>query len=129
MKTHVLVLVCTVLTLSVALLAQTAAPPGHQMLADPERFADGHVYALDQQLHLSTDQKSKLRVVFLDEGKQLFALLNDAAMPADEKRTAIEKLHVQTEQKVGSLLTPEQRKQWAAPSPENRPTSSHTSQT
>src|SRR6476619_4792926 len=100
--------------LSSNLLAQTSPgmPPGHQMLADPDKFADGHVAALDRQVHLSADQKAKLRPVFLEEGKQLFAVLNSSTMANEQKQAAIQKLHEQTAATVGSLLTPEQLKQW-----------------
>ena len=130
MKILALTILCLAFGFSAVLFAQTMnVPPGHQMLADPDKFADGHLDALDQQLHLSADQKTKLRAVFLDEGKQLFGVLNDTSMSDDQKRAAIEKMHVATEQKVGSLLTPEQRKQWSTPAPENRTGPSHTSQT
>lgn len=101
------------LSLSLSLLAQSGGmPPGHQMLADPEKFADGHVAALDRQVHLSDDQKAKLRPVFLDEGKQLFAVLNNPTMPTEQKQAAIQKLHEETAARVGSVLTPDQLKQW-----------------
>lgn len=117
--------------LSPSLLAQSSGPggmpPGHQMLADPARFADGHVAALDQQVHLSADQKAQLRPVFLDEGNKLFAIFNNTAMSQQQKQAAIEKLHLETAAKVGSLLTPAQRQQWAPVS--TPPRSSGTSQT
>lgn len=113
--------------LSPSLVAQNSGtmPPGHQMLADPARFADGHVAALDQQVHLSADQKAKLRPVFLDEGTKLFAIFNNTAMSQEQKQAAIEKLHLETAARVGSLLTPEQLKQWTPASQprKNAPTS------
>ena len=81
------------------------------MLADPDKFADGHVAAIERQVELSADQKTKLRPIFLDEGKRLFSILNSTTMPTEQKQAAIEKLHAETAAKVGSLLTPEQRKQ------------------
>ena len=85
-------------------------PPGHQMLADPNAFADGHLAALDHQVQLSAAQKTKLRPVFLDEGQKLFAIMSSTSMPTDQKQAAIGKLHEETAAKVNSLLTPEQRK-------------------
>jgi len=100
------------LTLSfLSLAAQNGMPSGHQMLADPDKFADGHVAALERQVELSPDQKTILRPVFLDEGKKLFAILNSTTMPTEQKQAAIEQLHAETAAKVGSLLTPEQRRQ------------------
>jgi hypothetical protein len=97
------------------------------MLANPEKFADGHVTALDQQVQLTADQKLKLRALFLAEGKQLFALLDDQNLSPEQKQIGIEKLHTQTAAKVNSMLTPDQRRQ-AAP-PEERPVPAHSSQT
>ena len=93
------------------LAAQTSSmPPGHQMLADPNKFADGHVAALDHQVQLTAAQKVQLRPIFLDEGQRLFAILNSTTMPSNQKQAAIAKLHAETAAKVDLLLTPEQKK-------------------
>lgn len=97
------------------------------MIADPQKFADGHLAALDQQVHLTAEQKPEFRAVFLNEGKQLLALLKDPNLSMEQKRMGLEKLHSQTAAQVNSMLTPEQR-QRAAP-PEERPLPAHTSQT
>lgn len=103
-----------ILFAAIGLAAQSSGmPPGHQMLADPNKFADGHIAALDRQLHLSADQKAKMRPVFLDEGTQLFAVLNSNTLSNEQKQAAIGKLHTDTAAKVDSLLTPEQRRQYA----------------
>ncbi len=96
------------------------------MLADPEKFADGHLAALDQQVHLSTEQKPRLRAVFLEEGKQLFAVLSSTSLSPQQKQSAIQKLHLETAAKVNSLLTPEQRRD-APPTVRQAPV--HSSQT
>lgn len=116
-----LLLLLSVLTLVAAAQQSGAMPPGHQMLADPETFADGHVAALDARLHLSADQKAKLRPVFLEEGKRLFAVLSDDSLPLAQKQAAIAQLHSETAAKVDSLLTPEQRRQAAPPNPSASP--------
>lgn len=101
-----------VILASVGLAAQSGGmPPGHQMLANPDAFADGHLAALDHQVQLTAEQKAKLRPVLLDEGQKLFAILNSTTMPTDQKQAAIEKLHEETATKVNSMLTPQQRKQ------------------
>ncbi len=128
MKRNLIVLFLLSLALSLTALCQTGAmPPGHQMLADPEKFAQGHLSALDQQLHLSADQKTQLHSVFLSEGKQLFALLNNSGMSTEQKQIAIEKLHTDTVNKVDAILTPEQRRQFSPPT--QGPSPSHVSQT
>ena len=48
-----------------------AMPPGHQMLASPDAFADGHLAVLDKQVGLSAEQKPQLRAVFLQEGRTI----------------------------------------------------------
>ena len=86
-------------------------PPGHQMLASPDAFADGHLAALDKQVSLSAEQKPKVREVFLQEAKELFAVFGDGSMSDAQKQARIQQLHVTTQNKVWALLTHEQRKQ------------------
>jgi Spy/CpxP family protein refolding chaperone len=78
---------------------------------------------LDRQLQLSDDQKSKLRPVFLDEGKKLFAILNSTSLSREDKQAAIGKLHNETVAKVDSLLTPEQRRQVSPAQQKSHPAS------
>jgi hypothetical protein len=85
-------------------------PPGHQMLASPDAFADGHLAALDKQVGLSADQKPQLRAVFLQEGKELFAIFGDTTLSDTQKQERIQQVHAVTEHKVWVLLSHEQRK-------------------
>lgn len=113
-----------VILASVGLIAQSGGmPPGHQMLANPNAFADGHLAALDHQVQLTAEQKAKLRPVFLDEGQKLFAIMNSTTMPTDQKQASIEKLHEETAAKVSSLLTPQQKKQFGNSQQQPHPTS------
>ena len=80
------------------------------MLALPDAFADGHLAALDKQVGLSAEQKPQLREVFLQEGKELFAVFGDATLSDAQKQARIQQIHVVTEHKVWALLTHEQRK-------------------
>jgi Spy/CpxP family protein refolding chaperone len=112
---------------SLSLIAQSSGmPAGHQMLANPDKFADGHLAALDRQLHLTDDQKTKLRPVFFDEGKKLFAVLNSTTLSQEEVQAAIGKLHAETAAKVDSLLTPEQRRQMTPAGQHNAAPASQT---
>lgn len=98
------------------------------MLASPETFADGHLAALDRRVQLTDEQKPKIRALFLDEGKQLFALLSSSSLTPEQKQAGIQKLHLQTAAKVNSILTAEQRRR-AAPQEKRTvppPTSSQT---
>ncbi len=117
------------LLVSLTLVARSQnAPSGHQMLGDADKFADGHVAALDQQLHLSKAQKEKLRPIFLAEGQQLMAVMNNDKLSMDQKQSAISKLHLETAAKVNSVLTPQQRQQVPPPpaTPSMSPATSHT---
>jgi Spy/CpxP family protein refolding chaperone len=112
MKRITLILALILSALTFAALAQNsgAMPPGHQMLASPDAFADGHLAALDRQVGLSDEQKPQLRAVFLEEGKNLFAVFGDATLSDAQKQERIQQIHVITEHKVWGLLTHEQRK-------------------
>ena len=87
-----------------------AMPPGHQMLASPDAFADGHVAALDKQVKLTAEQKPKVRAVFLQEANELFAVFGDKTMTQEQKQARIQQLHLTTQSKIWGLLTHEQRK-------------------
>jgi len=93
-------------------LAQSsgAVPPGHQMLASTDAFADGHLAALDKQVGLSAEQMPQVRAVLLEEGKELLAVFGDTTLSDTQKQARIQQIHVVTEHKVWSLLTNEQRK-------------------
>ena len=94
-----------------------AGPQSHKMLSDPNLFADAHVNGLDAQLHLSEEQKAKLRPLFLAEGKQLISILSDSSLRDDQRQQKIRQLHEQTRNKVIPVLTPSQLKQFnGAPS-------------
>jgi len=106
--------------------AAQAAPPSHAILGDPNLFADAHLKGLDAQVHLSDDQKQKLRPVFYAEGQALIAIMKDSSLPDDQKGPKIQQLHEQTAAKVASMLTPAQRK---ALSPPQKPAPRPSTQT
>ena len=112
MKRVALILALLLSAFTFTTLAQNngAMPPGHQMLASPDAFADGHLAALDRQVGLSDEQKPQVRAVFLEEGKDLFAVFGDATLSDAQKQARIQQIHVVTEHKVWGLLTHEQRK-------------------
>ena len=90
--------------------SSNAIPTGHQMLSSADAFADGHLAALDKQVTLTTEQKPKVRAVFLQEANELFAVFGDKSMAQEQKQARIQQLHIATRDKVWELLTPEQRK-------------------
>ena len=103
-------------TLSIFPMGAQVAPPSHSILGDANRFADAHLKGLDAQVHLSDDQKQRLRPVFYAEGQALIAIMNDASLRDDQKGQKIQQLHEQTAIKVASMLTPAQRKALVPPS-------------
>jgi Spy/CpxP family protein refolding chaperone len=117
MKRIALILALALPAFTVTTFAQNsgAIPPGHQMLSSPEAFADGHLAALDKQVSLTTEQKPKLRAVFLQEANELFAVFGDKSMTQEQKQARIQQLHVATRDKVWGLLTNEQRKMMTVP--------------
>ena len=89
-----------------------AGPPSHNVLSDPNLFADAHINGLDSKLHLSEQQKAKLRPMFVVEGKALISILNDSSLREDQRQLKIQQLHEQTRDQVLPILTPSQRKQF-----------------
>jgi Spy/CpxP family protein refolding chaperone len=103
------ILVALVASLAIA-QAGAQAPPSHNIMSDPNLFADAHLRGLDAQVHLSDQQKEQIRPVFFTEGQKLIAILNDPSLSQDQRGLLIQQLHEQTKDKVASMLTPEQRK-------------------
>lgn len=98
-------------------------------MSDPNAFADAHLRGVDKQVHLSDQQKEKIRPVFFAEGQKLIAILSDPSLSQDQRGQLIQRLHQETADRVASMLTPEQRKsQQQGPAPgsgANAPGSSH----
>src|SRR5690242_8322576 len=84
--------------LPAAALAQRPGPPG----GPPGGMGRGgfgsqqRVDRLAQELHLTTDQKNKIKVIY------------------DDQRTRMDRLRAETDAKVRKVLTPAQQKQYAA---------------
>ena len=122
MKRIAILLLLTLSIFTLAAQAQNnAAPPGHQMLSSPDAFADGHLAALDKQVGLTPEQKTKARAVFLQEANELFAVFGDAKLSDAQKQARIQQLHVATQSQVWNLLTHEQRKQMSESAAPPRP--------
>jgi hypothetical protein len=111
--------------------SQAGPPPSHKILSDPNLFADAHLHGLDQQVHLSDEQKAKIRPVFVAEGQKLISIMNDNSLSADQRQKQIEQLHERTRDKVASMLTASQLKLFnntpklQNPGPESGKTATH----
>jgi hypothetical protein len=88
-----------------------AGPQSHNILSDPNLFADAHIKGLDSQVHLSEEQKAKLRPLFVAEGQKLISIMSDGSLREDQRQQEIQRLHEETAAKVASMLTPSQLKQ------------------
>jgi Spy/CpxP family protein refolding chaperone len=122
MRTPALIAVC-LFALAVFSAAQSA-PPSHGILSDPEAFADKHIAALDVQLHLTSDQKAKLRPIFTNELMKVQIVIAGSDS-VEERQEQIGKIHAETHDRVSAVLTPEQQKRFdemqPQPLPEPRP--------
>jgi Spy/CpxP family protein refolding chaperone len=104
------VLVALVACIFIAQSGAQAAPPSHNIMSDPNLFADAHMRGLDAQVHLSDNQKENIRPVFFAEGQKLMAIMSDPSLSQNQRAPLIQQLHVEAADKVASMLTPEQRK-------------------
>jgi hypothetical protein len=95
--------------------AGAQGPPSHSILGDPNKFADAHINGLDAQVHLSEQQKEKLRPLFVAEGRTLISILTDQSLHEDQRQQKIQQLHDQTRDTVLTMLTPSQLKQYSHP--------------
>ena len=112
------VLLALLACLAIAQSGAQSAPPSHNIMNDPNLFADAHLRGIDAQVHLSDRQKEMIRPLFFTEGQKLIVILSDASLSQDQRGLLIQQLHDQTANKVASMLTPEQRKsQQHAPAP------------
>ncbi len=92
--------------------AAPSAPSGHSILSDPNAFADAHLSALDRAVHLTDEQKPKVRAVFIDEANRLGKILGDTKMTDERRQSALQALHMATIHRVAAELTPEQRQKY-----------------
>lgn len=111
-----LTLAMLLICFATALGGAQLAPPSHSMLFDPQQFAEAHLRGLDREMHLSDQQKEKIRPIFLAEGRELILILKDPRLSQEQRREFIRNLHQVTAAKVFSMLTPEQRRRNQRPS-------------
>jgi Spy/CpxP family protein refolding chaperone len=123
-------LLIVLVVLASSLLAQSApqsqtpppqAPAGHGILGNPEKFADAHLAAVDKAVSLSDQQKPRVRTVFVNEAKKLFAIFNDSTLSDEQKGRSIQSLHLTTLHLVAAELTQEQRQKFFNFMPDARP--------
>lgn len=85
-----------ILFIGIAILLGGAqsAPPSHNILGDPNLFAEAHLKGLDTKVHLTDEQKQKLRPVFYTEWQTLVGIMNDSSLQRDQRGHKIQQLHL-----------------------------------
>jgi periplasmic protein CpxP/Spy len=68
---------------------------------------------LSKELNLTDEQKTKLKPILEDEGKQMHALRDDTSLTQDQKHEKMKQLHETTDSKINDILTPDQQKKFA----------------
>lgn len=90
-------------------------PRSHGIMGNADAFADAHVSALDRQVGLSNEQKVQVRAIFTEEARRLGAIMNDASLTLEQRQARLQKLHVESRERVVQVLTPEQRSRMPQP--------------
>jgi periplasmic protein CpxP/Spy len=68
---------------------------------------------LSKELNLTDDQKTKIKPILADEGKQMQALHEDTSLSQDQKRDKMKQIHETTNSQINDILTPDQQKKFA----------------
>ena len=68
---------------------------------------------LSKELNLSEDQKTKLKPILADEGKQMQAVKEDTSLSQEQKHEKMKQIHETTSTQINDILTPEQQKKFA----------------
>jgi protein CpxP len=63
-------------------------------------------------LNLTDDQKKQIKQFHQDAKTQAAAIKKDQTLSADQKKAKLQELHQSTQDKVASILTPEQKQKW-----------------
>lgn len=93
--------------------AQTAVPTQNTPDQQTQGKWKGHRgekgNKLAKQLGLSADQQSQLKTIHQDERTQAEAIKNNSSLTPDQKRDQLKQLRQADQQKMESILTPDQR--------------------
>jgi Spy/CpxP family protein refolding chaperone len=63
-------------------------------------------------LNLTDDQKKQIKQFHQDAKAQAAAIKKDQTLSADQRKAKLQELHQSTQDKVASVLTPEQKQKW-----------------
>lgn len=103
---------------SLAARAQDAGTQqsGAQAQAQTQMHQGQHASRLEwlsKELNLTDEQKTKLKPILEDEGKQMHALREDTSLTQDQRQEKMKQLHETIDSKINDILTPDQQKKFA----------------
>lgn len=67
---------------------------------------------LSKELNLTDEQKTKLKPILEDAGKQMRGVRDDTSLTQDQKRDKMKQLRESTDSQINGILTPEQQKKF-----------------
>lgn len=79
--------------------------------ATGEKVKGEHHEAM-KALNLTDDQKKQIKQFHQDAKAQAQAIKKDQTLSADQRKAKLQELHQSTQDKVASVLTPEQKQKW-----------------
>lgn len=65
-------------------------------------------------LNLTADQKAQMKSLHQENKQQRDAIKNDASLTPEQKKEKMKELHMNQENKMNQILTPEQQATWKA---------------
>lgn len=71
-------------------------------------------------LGLSEDQATKIQAIMKEAAPAMQALRDDTSLSQEDRRAKFQELRKQTDEKIGAVLTPEQKTKWEAAREERR---------
>ena len=93
---------------------QPSQPPSAQQPSQPQPMRpptiDEQVATLTQELTLNTEQQGKVKTILEDQHQQAMTVVNDNALPREEKVQKIHAIRESTISKVRGLLNDDQKK-------------------
>ncbi|HYE23776.1 MAG TPA: hypothetical protein VEG32_01125 [Clostridia bacterium] len=110
-----LILVLALSALGAAQHPVPQPPRSHGIMGNADAFADAHVNALDRQVGLSGEQRVQVRAIFTEEAGRLGAIMSDGSLTLEQRQAKLQKLHVESRERVVQVLTPEQRSRMPQP--------------
>jgi hypothetical protein len=80
--------------------------------AAQERKAGPQVEQLAASLNLTAEQKEKLAPIIKEEAAKLKAVRDDQSLAKPDRRTKLQAIQKETQERVRPILTEEQNKKW-----------------